>query len=667
MSTATWANPTDNVATAKVSRRSAWSDNVWLFDAVRPGVPASSRRIDWDFALPGGSRFAEPRWTPLRNAAKSYLWSLKNDPAGRGPIQNSSLVTVFHRLRVLVRWMAENNIACFADLDEDAVERFIAMLRKRPGRRGVRLTDQTVYGYAQMIAILYRQRAKLPDAPHRDPLGLITPGVFVGKKWSKEQRFPHTPDAIAVALVKAALRLIGTPADDVITLRAAAQQAYDLAIAQGASSRTVYCRVCNVLARFAFSRLPDESSAWQEAIGGTLALRFLIARIYDACFVVVAYLVGARVSEILALRAGCIEYHASADGRESFAYLRGHIFKTGVGERGEPHRWVAPEPVVRAIKVLELLSEPLRRRTGRNELWLLAYRPASAILVAGVMQVIVPSSGQFIARLNNQFAPFVGLPAHQNERWWLTPHQGRKTFARFIGRKDRTGLHALQAHLGHVSRVMTDSGYVGTDFDLVELADAQAWQETRIALEELLTAPRLGGRAGKTIVARSPFRGRTRDGDLRTYVEFLIAESDMRLGVCDWGYCVYRRETSACLGGEKGPNPVLRSESTCANCPNFAISERHRPIWETRKRRNLQLLDAFALDPESAALARERVAECDRVLSGLDGKAMETDDAQQASHAASKASRKHGSPTAGEPRTDASGGCEVHHRQHAQP
>jgi hypothetical protein len=49
---------------------------------------------------------------------------------------------------------------------------------------------------------------------------------------------------------------------------------------------------------------------------------------------------------------------------------------------------------------------------------------------------------------------------------------------------------------GHVSRIMTDRAYVGTDFDLAELIDAQAMEETRAALEELLTATRLAGKGG---------------------------------------------------------------------------------------------------------------------------------------------------------------------------
>jgi hypothetical protein len=174
---------------------------------------------------------------------------------------------------------------------------------------------------------------------------------------------------------------------------------------------------------------------------------------------------------------------------------------------------------------------------------------------------------------------------------------------------------------------MTDRAYVGTDFDLAELIDAQAMEETRAALEELLTAPRLAGKAGHQIAARSPFRGRTRDGDVTGYVEFILSESDMRLGACDWGYCVFRRETSACLGDDRGPNPALRTESTCITCANFAVTGKHRPVWEARRRRNLQLLTHPMLDDESHALAQKRVAECERVLAALDAGAPGDQDA----------------------------------------
>jgi hypothetical protein len=238
----------------------------------------------------------------------------------------------------------------------------------------------------------------------------------------------------------------------------------------------------------------------------------------------------------------------------------------------------------------------------------------------------LPSIGTVIDRLNKGFAMFIELPTYRGEPWHLNTHQGRKTFARFVGKRDRTGLDALRSHFGHVSRVMTDRGYVGTDFVLDELIDRHAREETRHALEELLTAVSLGGKAGRMIAARSGFRGRTRDGSVQAYVEFLMAETDLRLGVCDWGYCVYRSETSACLGGEKGPNPALRTQSVCASCANFAVTDKHRPVWVERRAQNLGLMQSYTLDPESRALAQARVGECDRILAQLGSAAGEVNE-----------------------------------------
>jgi hypothetical protein len=299
----------------------------------------------------------------------------------------------------------------------------------------------------------------------------------------------------------------------------------------------------------------------------------------------------------------------SADGIESFAYLSGRIYKTADGPGGTPHRWVAPAPVARAIAVLERLSEPARRRSGRDELWLMPSRDGG---------LHIHRSANLIDHLNGPFAAFIDLPADNGRPWHLTPNQGRKTFARFVGRRDRTGLHALAAHFGHVTRIMTDTSYVGTDFELGDLIDAEILDDTRAALEELLPASRLSGKAGRAIAAHSRFRGRTRDGDVKEYVDFILRETDMRLGTCDWGYCVYRRESSACLGDDRAPNPVLRTQSTCAGCANFAVTEKHRPVWAARRRRNADLLLHPALDPESQALAAARVEECDGILADLD-------------------------------------------------
>ncbi len=593
----------------RISSRSLLSDSIWHLDDLRPGRAASIFSLDWGFILHDGSAFDQPQWVAWCDAAKLFLWSLKHDPPrGRHKLSDGSLISYFNALRMLIRWMANEGYSRFAHLDGDASERFTAFIQSRHEQHsGKPLSGRTSSRYHNLLRVLYLQGAKFPAVSITEPFPEPRyPWSGVSRGW------PHTPDEIAVPLVAGALRLIETPASDVIELQSRAQAAYNDGLAAHIEKSRVRSAAIHAVTGFTFSTLPGENAPWQTSpIRSTRKIRKLIDIIYDACFIVISYLIGARVSEILGLRHGCIEHHASADGAENFAYVVGKIYKTARGRKGDTHRWIAPMPVQRAIEVMERLSAPLRELSGRSELFLTC---ASTGLLSSTTRVRLPVAQVIVARLNDCFAPFINLPEYQGEPWHLTTHQGRKSFARFVGKRDRTGLHALKRHLGHVTRGMTDRGYVGTDFALDELIDSHTQDEMRDALEELLTAATLGGKGGRMIASRSQFRGRTRDGNVRSYVDFLLKETDLRLGVCDWGYCVYRAETSACVGNEKGPNPALRTQSTCISCANFAVTLKHWPIWVDRRVRNAALLDEPNLDAVSRRIVMDRIAECDRIL-----------------------------------------------------
>lgn len=595
----------------RISTISMWSDRIWQLDVDVPGTTPADLLIDWRIAFEDGSRFTDERWDPWREAARRFLWSLRvTPPPGRRRARGTTLIRRFQTLRVLIRWMVAEGYRCFADLGRDAAQRFLGVVYQRPGRGG-RLLSETVtpIGYIRILDLLYLQRDWLLDAPAEPLVDPIT-GSRSLRPGQPAKSIPYTPDAIAVPLISAALRLIGTPANDIIALRERAEEAHGQALSNGFGYKARQSRMRACLDGFRFATVLGEASPWRTEPVLTMKLvQFLVTRIYDACFIVIAYLVGARVSEILGLRAGCIERHAAADGTETFAYLSGRIYKTAVGTDGTPHQWIAPDPVVRAVTVLERLSAPIRQRMGREELWLSA--------MAGRGGMAIPRSSGLADRLNGPFASFVNLPLYNERSWHLTTHQGRKTFARFVGRRDGTGLDALASHFGHVSRAMTDKGYVGTDFDLTDLIDTETSNDTRTALEDLLTTATAGGNAGRMISAHSRFRGRTRDGDVADYVDFILRETDMRLGHCDWGYCVYRRESASCLGDDRGPNPVIRTQSICATCSNFAVTQKHRPVWEERCEKNARLLAHPMLDDDSRALAKARIVECDRILGEL--------------------------------------------------
>src|SRR5882757_9452651 len=137
----------------------------------------------------------------------------------------------------------------------------------------------------------------------------------------------------------------------------------------------------------------------------------------------------------------------------------------------------------------------------------------------------------------------------------------------------------------------------------------------------MLSTPQLGGRAGSEILAKRPqFRGARMKADLKIYARTLV-EAGLVLGVCDYGYCVYRQEYSACRGNRNGPNPVYREPSTCARCLNFAVSTQHRPYWIDQSQQCEGLLKEPALPTQTLKIARERLEEARSVLSSIDASA----------------------------------------------
>ncbi|MDX8535943.1 integrase [Mesorhizobium sp. VK25A] len=599
---------------------SAQSDDLpdYELDIWRMPVGAARRPstavIDWGFAMPDGSRFTASEWSSLRQAAKAFLWSLHEDPPGsqRRPLSLRSLPSAFRTLRLIILWMAADRTRRFADINEPAIDRLLAALEQRRGNNGGPLAAATVQNCLGLLRMMYLQRAKLSDAPACAPHRKPTRETGI---WARPVPLPYTPDPIAIPLISGALRLIDEPADRIIGLRDEMQRIFDNARAEGRARMTARIRMMDAL-KARLPLLPEWDRPHVTPKGALRQLNFLADRVTDACFVVIAYLIGARVSEILTLKAGCIEHERDEADNKSHAWLVGSIHKAFPYDKGKPHRWIAPEAVQRAIDVMERLSAPLRVISGQNLLWLVQ-SPLNSVTRTSDAPIRSITGLAINLRLNAHFAPFLGLPAHEGAPWRLTTHQGRKTFARFVGRRDRTGLFALQKHLGHMTRAITDRGYVGTDFELAELIDTHVVEETRHALEEMLLAPRLAGKAGRRLSERSPFRGRTRDGEFDAYVDALLADTGMRLGVCDWGYCLYRQETAACKGNEHGPNPVLRTQSTCAACSNFVVSEKHRPVWAARLARNETLLLRTGLNHESRALVESRIAECRQILTTL--------------------------------------------------
>jgi integrase len=553
--------------------------------------------LNWKVTLADGSRLTDPQHARLLDAAKQFLWSMVCDPPrGRKRLSASTLYFRGEMLITILRWMIGEGYGSFPALDAPAVERFRAWLRTRQvTSTGRPIAPGTIEHYLRVLKDLYRQRAKLTDALQHDPLPTETTYEAAGVTEASKGWIPFIPDAVAVDILTKALDWVTHHSEPILTARDTSQTTFEVSKASGNLRPRNPVRIA--------LKLQGLRGPKGEAIDGPRVMRRLVAHLTEACFIVIAGFVGMRVSEILSMTADCIEHKPIGETGVAQAYVVARMFKTVDDPRGRVERWLAPEPVVRAVEVLERLSLPMRKAWGRRELFL-ANNPRSGD--------IMPVTSICISSRIRQFAAYVGVPHHEGKPWPFRPHQFRKTFARFIARRDRSQLLALSDHFKHASVAMTGKGYVGNDFDLKELIDHEGQTETARALDGFLTSDRLAGRMGERLVAENAtFRGRAGEQVRRDYIAFVLAETDLRVHACDYGWCVFQPETARC-GGVIVPSETARSPSTCLTCANFVVDEHHRSYWQERRQRNETLLDkASAL---TRAALENAISECNRVL-----------------------------------------------------
>ncbi|BCF95199.1 hypothetical protein [Paraburkholderia largidicola] len=595
---------------------SLWRAPVWVFKPTSALEERRPVRIDWRFKLPSGALFVEPQFAQLLHCCKQVVAIIRSRSLGTGLTQRATTTfALFMRLRTLVRWMEQTGYKRFADLDATALWQFQRSIVQRPGVQRNALAPSTVRSYLDALSYLHRFRDQLDDGLQIDPFPGRDLRTVMGMRGTTGRHWPYTPEVVAVPLIQGAIDLVASGSALILQARDVYTQA------MSASNRRGYeLDTCTVAATRALRDACIEVPGQQGPILSVYDLRRSIDALYAACFVVISYLVGPRASEILHLEAGCVQRRRVGSAvDEEITVIVGSVFKGEAGYNGRPHEWVAPPPVVATIAVLEALSEGHRAQTGSPKLWLRRSKAAGAtewqLSCPGSLKII---SSTRIVSLLQRFAARLMLPKHEGKAWLLTTHQGRKTFARFAALRDGSALLALAQHLGHRERAVTDSGYAGTDYHLNREIESEILEQSVAAWEHMLVTPGLGGRAGVEITAKRPrFRGTRIKQDVKSYARLLV-DAGLALGICDWGYCVYREDHSACLGNAIGPNPARREPSTCARCKNFAVSDQHRSYWVEQVHRHEELLNEVALPRQTLHVVRERMEEARSLVRAID-------------------------------------------------
>lgn len=209
-----------------------------------------------------------------------------------------------------------------------------------------------------------------------------------------------------------------------------------------------------------------DGQPWIEAILADYTesdgLAILARLLQDACYIALAFLSGARDSELKHLQRGCLTVERDDAGTAYRWKMRSLAFKGEADPAGVPATWSIGEPAARAITVLEQLQPPgtqdLFARLGHGSgSW-----PGAASLVL--------TSGTTNRRLNG-FVSWVndycrrhdrgdGIPPVGGRPWQLANSQFRRTLAWFIARRPGGVIAGALAYRHHCVQVF--EGYAGT-------------------------------------------------------------------------------------------------------------------------------------------------------------------------------------------------------------
>jgi hypothetical protein len=182
---------------------SAWDDPVWVLRPTNALEETKPMRVDWTFSLPSGLRFTDEPFASLLHASRQLIAYIRSHSLSTGLAQRAGTTAgYFLHLRELVRWMEQAGIRQFSDLDGEALLQFQRALASRPGIGRGTLSPATLQKYVYLLIYLYRARGDMDDALLVDPCpGRGRPEAGNGHE-DGLRHWPHTPDAIAVALVQ---------------------------------------------------------------------------------------------------------------------------------------------------------------------------------------------------------------------------------------------------------------------------------------------------------------------------------------------------------------------------------------------------------------------------------------------------------------------------------
>ena len=193
------------------------------------------------------------------------------------------------------------------------------------------------------------------------------------------------------------------------------------------------------------------------AVPSVRQLNTELSYLQTACFVLIAFATGMRVSELLSLGKAAVETQKECRATGLGVAATAGCSKCKVSRMVASAKWLGGPVCGKAVSVLETIGTA-GAATSRGSLsvdvdTLLRRRREYTTGSLVAQPTMLLELDDFLAMLRPE-GTRVGRPFH------IHPHMFRRTFARHVARHDTTNLLALKEHFKHISLSMTDY-YVG--------------------------------------------------------------------------------------------------------------------------------------------------------------------------------------------------------------
>ena len=566
----------DRADNPDVSLASRFWDGVWDFsnEDGNPAAGSHDKRIYWSFKMPGGSLFTDARFRSLLTASKQFMYALRWHPIDEPAHAPASLRNLFRALKPFVAYLAScpNPVLRFKDVLPHHCEDYIQKLLSSNATRSWK------YKHVQILQKLFQYRGVTKDGLVIDPLQGESAAKIAGKEpRSFGSKTEIIPEEILGPLVRASLQYVEHFADYLLD---ASDEVEAIRSRMGPDHFLYFGTRC--LRRHAPAAYPLAGTRLEKGVRSLRRLSTELSHLQTACFVLIAFATGMRLSELLSLREGCCQTEI-VPGQPDLVWLHSRVFKMQGVPDGRKAKWLGGPVCAKAVHVLERLGRRVRRRARVSYLWL----PIPSTY--GRYTTRAPLAQPTILRRLTLYMAMIGLKGSSGRAFHIHPHMFRRTFARYVVRYDTTNLLALKEHFKHISLSMTDY-YVGNDLELWMLMEEETERVSFESFDKALRADQLAGPGGVRLRKKvdqaiaegrleKDFRGEAGD-HLRKRMILDLVEAGQRIYPCAASnFCWFHTESALCTDGDQ---PILKHCNPGA-CSNSIITLEHKPHWEKVK------------------------------------------------------------------------------------